>query len=451
MSRPAIFVTGGGGFVGRPLLRALLNEGMSVTALDRSGSIGSDPEFAGITTVRGDLLDPDSYAPALVSCDVVLHLAAATGKARAQTHLRDTAAGTELLLQACEHAGVAKILLVSTIAAGFSTTRGYPYAVAKQRAEKAVATSGLRFAILRPTMIFGEGAPVLASLSALALLPAIVLPGTGRVRVQPIAVEDVVRAILTIVRQDWFRSETFDVGGPEVITMAELLQRLRRAHARERGRVVRLPLGLIQAPLRAAEAVGLHALLPVTAGQLTSFGNDGTVRDNRLQKEIETALVPLDRMLGSVRPSTDAVERGVHDECTVFTRHLLRMDPDNMVIASYHEAVTSLDTLTPVGRWDRTLLRIARTGVVWARCADAYASLFSRSSALRKRLVMLLAILETRPPFSNRIDQAVEGPGLLLAGRLVFRGIVATLGLIAGTLLLAPLQILLSRRRDPAR
>ena len=81
-----------------------------------------------------------------------------------------------------------------------------------------VAESGLRFAILRPTMILGPGAPIRGALEKLALLPAIVMPGTGRVRVQPIHVDDVVRAIVSVVNHDRFSNATFELGGADVLS-----------------------------------------------------------------------------------------------------------------------------------------------------------------------------------------------------------------------------------------
>jgi nucleoside-diphosphate-sugar epimerase len=129
-----VFVTGGSGFVGRTLLRALREiEGLLVVALDRSGSLTADD---GLTVVSGNLHEPVTYREALARCDVVVHLAAATGKASPDVHLRETAAGTEALVNACQSAGVTRFLLVSSIAAAFPDKRGYPYAQAKERAER---------------------------------------------------------------------------------------------------------------------------------------------------------------------------------------------------------------------------------------------------------------------------------------------------------------------------
>lgn len=296
--RDRIFLTGGGGFVGKPLLAALRTDGRSVTALDRSGTLSTQPsERDRITVLRGDLLEPDTYRDSLRFCDVVLHLAAATGRASADEHARVNARGTEVLLDECRRAGVEKVLFVSSIATTFPDKTGYHYAEAKTRAEKTVARSGLRFAIVRPTIILGGAAPNLRALETLALLPFIVVPGNGRVRVQPIHVADVVNYLIETVRQDMFANETFEIGGPETVTMEELLQRLRRARTGRSGRVLHIPLGLLRPPLRAAEAIGFLRLLPISAGQLSSFCFDGVATGNRLQERLLGGLIGLSKMV----------------------------------------------------------------------------------------------------------------------------------------------------------
>lgn len=448
------FVTGGSGFIGRTLLQALVADGHQVVALDRSGSLTPG---SGIQVVRGDLLHPESWIDALKGCDLAIHLAAATGAASAETHATTTAEGTRTLLRACADAGTGRFLFVSSIAAGFPETRGYAYAEAKQRAEAQVAAAGLRFAIVRPTMVFGRGSPVLRSLTALASAPAILQPGAGTARVQPVAVDDVVRAIRTVCTQGWFSGETFEVGGPEVVTIGELLQRLRMARTGRRGRSLRIPLPLIEVPLRLAERLGMGGLLPVTAGQFSSFRFDGTATPNRLQEGIAPGLTPLSGMLeapnaqdGAASGETArAAERAAVDrECVTFTRHLIGLTPDASVRGAYAAAIGAVPALAPTPGFDQAMLGIARRGVLAARCSDAYAALFARRSALRKRLVMLLAILETRAPSSARIDQAVGGGPATAAARMAVRGVSAVVALALGIAILVPVRLL---RRDRPR
>lgn len=225
--------------------------------------------------MRGDVLDAGSYRKALEGCETVLHMAALTGKGSAEEHFRVNAEGTRTLVEECRKAGVRNFLHVSTISAKYPNLRYYHYGQAKRKAEETVAASGLRYAIVRPTMIFAKGAPVLEGLAKMAAGPLVLLMGDGRAKVQPVYAGDVARAIVSILEAERFDGSILELGGADVLTMRELLQRIRAARLGGPGRVLRLPVHAIAAVLAALERVALP-LLPLTAGQLAAFRNDST-------------------------------------------------------------------------------------------------------------------------------------------------------------------------------
>ncbi len=436
MSR--FFVTGGSGFVGSRLLPALVQRGHAVTALDRTGALrrqfGAE---TGIQWVIDDLADAARYRDALRGTDAVLHLAALTGRATRDDHLRVNAGGTAVLVDACRQAHVPRFLFVSSIAAGFPDRRGYHYAEAKVLAEQAVRNSGLSFAILRPTMIFGPGSPVLAGLEALALLPVIPVFGSGRTVVQPIHVDDVVRAIVHVVESDHFDNATSDIGGPEPLSIESLLQRIRMARRGAPGRVLRLPAGLVVGPLRAAEAVGLGGLLPVTAGQLSSFRFAGSVTSNPVHQHVAAGARTLAQMLDAQGADDSPLDR----ECVVFTSYLVGLRPDAYVRRRYAEAHATVPGLEAVDRFEAILIGFARRHPALTKMADAYARIFRPASSLRRKLVLLLAILESTSPTSDEVDRAVGGSPASVALRLVGRGLTAIASLAAGTILLTAARL----------
>jgi NADH dehydrogenase len=117
----------------------------------------------------------------------------------------------------------------------------------------------------------------MSKLEALASAPIVPLFGNGRTRVQPIDVTDLAARIVEIVETDRFRNETLELGGPEVLTLRELLDRM---HRRARGgpaRFLPIPLGFVVPLLGAAESV-LYGALPITVGQLATFRFDGVAR-----------------------------------------------------------------------------------------------------------------------------------------------------------------------------
>lgn len=268
MSR-SLFLTGAQGFVGRHLLPRLCQRGIEVTCLVRRDP---GPEFAGARWVVGDLTRPGPWEEALSGVDAVLHAAAATGAAPADEHARVNAEGTAALVRRAVAAGVGRFLFVSTIAVKFKDKRRYPYARAKEHGEAAVRDAGIPWVVVRPTMIFGPGAPVLDGLRRLARLPVVPLFGGGCARVQPVDVTDLAEVLAAVIEDASFSGQVLEAGGPDVVTVAELLSVLRRLEGRPPRRVS-LPARPLAALLWALERAGIP--LPVTAGQIATFVEDG--------------------------------------------------------------------------------------------------------------------------------------------------------------------------------
>jgi len=292
-----IFVTGASGFLGSRLLRTLVTRGMAFVGLDRTGKLAAKGASQdGLEVVRGDLLNPQTYREALASTPTVVHMAAATGKASADEHFEVNSRGTETLLEECLQAGVQRFLFISSIAVKFPDKSRYYYAQAKQLAERAVQDSGLDFMILRPTIILGRGSGPLTALDRLARMPVIPVFGDGRVRVQPVFVEDLVACIVAILEQPLFGEEVLELGGPTVLTIEDLLLEIRRAGIGRPGRTVHVPLRPLLMLLGAAERIGFQGL-PLTAGQLSSFRFDGSIESSRFFEDRRGTLKTVPEML----------------------------------------------------------------------------------------------------------------------------------------------------------
>ena len=292
-----LFLTGASGFLGRALLAhpALANF-EEVICRSRSAPPASLP--ANVRWVCSHIADFATDTNALAGVDSVIHLAAATGKCPPKVYFAVNVLVTRMLLNSCRMAGVRKFLFVSSIAAGFSDQTRYYYAQSKVQAEENVRASGLRHAIVRPTMIFGRGSPVLAGLAQLAALPVIPVFGNGRAPVQPIAVEDLADFLLRIVDNDPFRGETFGLGGPDVVSIEELLKKIHQHLRHTDAKTLHLPMPLLLSALTLLELIA-YPLLPITVGQLATFRFDGTARPNALWSERKPHLQSLDSMLAT--------------------------------------------------------------------------------------------------------------------------------------------------------
>ena len=136
---------------------------------------------------------------------------------------------------------------------------------------------------------------------------------------------------------------------------------------------------------------------------------------------------------------SDSVEL-LERECRVFTEHLLGLRPTPYVVEKYLDALAVHPGLSAGTDFDRVLNRVARLHSTVTRIADAYARVFAPRCLLRKKLVLLLAILEACPPSFKKIESvaSVSRPVLLLA--LMGRGAASVLATLLGAVLFLPLQ-----------
>jgi NADH dehydrogenase len=246
----------------------------------------------------GSLRDIDAHERDLAGVDTIVHLAAATGKARPEEFFASNVEGTERLVQLCRRVGARRLLYVSSIAVRFPDKRHYYYAQSKEQAEEVVRRGGLQFTILRPTMVLGRGSPVYSGLAKLAQLPVLPIFGDGRTLIQPIHVDDLVACIIGLLDSDCFRGETLDVGGPEVISIEEFLKKIYRLHHDRAPRVIHIPLALLIPALTLLEKFA-YPLLPFTLGQMSTFRFNGTAQKSPLTQEGSARFKTVDEMLAA--------------------------------------------------------------------------------------------------------------------------------------------------------
>jgi NADH dehydrogenase len=228
-----IAVAGGTGFVGGSIARELRRRGHRVVVLSSRGeeARGALPDDVEIRVI--DVTTGAGLPEALTGLDgLVVAIAFRNSPMESprtgQTFEAVDAIGTERLVDAARRQSVGSILYVSGAGAGPDAARRWFRA--KWRAEEAVRGSGLRWTILRPTWIYGPGDVSLNRFIGFARrLPVVPLSNRGRQLLAPVFVEDVAAAAVDLLERPVGDRATFDVGGPEVLQMREIVRRAIRA------------------------------------------------------------------------------------------------------------------------------------------------------------------------------------------------------------------------------
>ena len=385
----------------------------------------------------------------MTGCNTVLHLAAATGKAAKEDYYNINVNGTAELISNCQKAGVRNILYVSTIAVKYPDKYRYDYAQSKEQAEVIIRNSGLNYAIVRPTIVIGQGSLIWESLSRLAKAPIIPYFGDGATKIQPIYVDDLVGCLVSFVAAGMYENDIYELGGPETIEFKEFLNQIHHAFTGKGARVINIPYKPLRAVLSILED-RFYNRLPVTVGQLSAFNNDGTIQMNKLFSENSSNMMGIREMINKqISQSPIIQENAISDrECQVFTQFLVNQNPSEYVITKYQQAHSNLEVYngSSADPFELFLVRLASKNRILTRAVDAYASFFHKRSLLRRKLILLLAILENSPPYYLQFEAPDLTNKVGVFMKLGYRGLIFLAAFLLGLILVLPAKAIFSFR-----
>ncbi len=215
-----VLVAGGSGFVGRALCRVLAARGHDVTAASRSPDPSVLPDS--VATAAVDVTD-DGIDGTVAGHDAVVNLVALPAHVQPErSHETVHAGGTRRLVAAAERAGLERFVQVSALGVGADVDTAYFRA--KRRAERAVREAALEAVVYRPSVVFGESCAFVPFLER--AVPPVVLPlPAGAGRLHPMWVGDLAPMLADGIDPGRAGS-TYRLGGPEVLTVAETVQRI---------------------------------------------------------------------------------------------------------------------------------------------------------------------------------------------------------------------------------
>jgi len=240
-----VTVFGGSGFVGRSVVRALCKRDYRIRVAVRRPELAGHLQPLGkvgqIHAVQANLRYPTSVEAAMRGADAAINLVGILTEGGAQTFDAVQAAGARAVAKAASAAG-ARMVHVSAIGADENSLSRY--ARSKAAGEKAVLAAVPSATIMRPSIMFGPEDQFTNRFAALARMsPMLPLVGGGVTRLQPVYVGDVATAVADAVDGKTKAGATYELGGPEVLTMREIMGIILATIERRR-MLVSLPFGL---------------------------------------------------------------------------------------------------------------------------------------------------------------------------------------------------------------
>jgi uncharacterized protein YbjT (DUF2867 family) len=240
-----VTVFGGSGFLGRSVVRALCKRDYRVRVGVRRPELAGHLQPLGrvgqIHAVQANLRYPASIEAAMRGADIAINLVGILAEGGAQTFDAVQAQGAGAVAKAAAAAG-ARMVHVSAIGADENSSSRY--ARSKAAGEKAVLSAVPSATVLRPSVVFGPEDEFTNRFAALAQVsPALPLIGGGATKLQPVYVGDVATAVADAVDGKTRPGATYELGGPEVLTMREIMEIILLTTGRRR-MLLSLPFGL---------------------------------------------------------------------------------------------------------------------------------------------------------------------------------------------------------------
>jgi uncharacterized protein YbjT (DUF2867 family) len=282
-----VLVTGATGFIGKRLVRHLLAEGYRVRCLVRRADA---PLPNGVERAVGDFLDPTGLDAAFAGTDTAYYLVHSMGGGRAGFERRDREAA-ENFVAAGNRSGLRRAIYLGGLGETGDNLSGH---LASRLEVAAILHKGtFKTTCLRAAIIVGAGGASFEMIRALVeRLPVMITPRWVSTRCQPIAVGDVVRYLAGSLRDERTAGETFDIGGPDILTYREMMERFGRAE----NKITMILSVPVLTPKLSSYWVGL--VTPVRSSiaipLIEGLRNEVVCRDNRIRELIPFPLTPYD-------------------------------------------------------------------------------------------------------------------------------------------------------------
>jgi NADH dehydrogenase len=273
-----VTVFGGSGFIGRYVVQKLAQQGARVRVAIRRPDEGLFLKPMGavgqIDIVQANIRMPRSVQQAVQGSDAVINCVGILFERGAQKFAAVQARGAEIVALCAKEAGVRQMVHVSAIGADANSPA--QYAQSKAAGEAGVRRHMPQATIIRPSVVFGPEDDFFNRFAAMAALsPALPLVDGGETKLQPVYVGDVAGAIVNALMDEAAAGQTYELGGPKVYSMAEIMQ-LTLAAIHKKRLLLPVPGALLKPAAFVLELQPLFAP-PITRDQIDLLKADNVV------------------------------------------------------------------------------------------------------------------------------------------------------------------------------
>ena len=285
-----VVVTGASGLVGAHVCAQLVEAGYKVRAIVRdTNKAAARIGHLHLEIRTGDIRNTPDVRSALSGAGTIVHLAAIAIEKSGQTYDETNTNATRVLIDGAKAEGVDRFIYMSQN--GADSKSPYSFLRSKGVAQDMVHESGLHWTILRPSVIFGPEDEFVNVLARLVRLSPFIfpLPGGGTARFQPVAVDDVARAVLKVLGDDSTIRESFGIGGAVPLSLRQMTERILIAMGASRA-LVGVPVGAIRPLVKLSEKLLPNP--PVTTGLLDLLDVDNVIEQNDLRTRLGIEPVP---------------------------------------------------------------------------------------------------------------------------------------------------------------
>ena len=213
----AITITGANGFVAKNLRKFLSKNHIKVIAIARKTFQKHHTE----TVVYSKTLLEKGLQNKLRNCDALVHLIG-IGKQSSKYNFEDNIDLTKNMIKTCKKSGIKKIIYISGL--GVTKNSTSDYFISKYKAEQEIINSGLNYTIFRPSYIVGKKDYLSKFILKQIKKGIVIIPGSGKYRLQPIFVEDVAKIIVESIYEKKFSNKILDLVGPEIIKFEDFVR-----------------------------------------------------------------------------------------------------------------------------------------------------------------------------------------------------------------------------------